>query len=928
MLTAAVIVIASFLYVGLLFAIARYGDKRADAGRSIIANPYIYTLSLAVYCTSWTFYGSVGRAATSGIGFLPIYLGPTLMAALWWFVLVKLIRISKANRITSIADFIGSRYGKSQLLGGLVTVIAVLGIVPYIALQLKAISTSFSIILKYPEVVMPNQEGAPLFLGDNTFYIAMLLAAFTILFGTRHLDATERHEGLVAAIAFESVVKLLAFIAVGLFVTFGMYNGFGDVFARAHARADLNALLMLGGAGGNYVTWASLTFVSLFAIMLLPRQFQVAVVENVDERHVAKALWLFPLYLLAINIFVLPIALGGLLHFPSGRVDADTFVLTLPMSEQQPALALLAFIGGLSAATGMVIVETIALSTMVCNDLLMPALLRWQWLALAERRDLSGLLLGIRRGAIVVILVLGYLYFYLAGEAYALVSIGLISFTAVAQFGPAIIGGMYWKGGTRLGAVCGLTAGFSVWIYTLLLPSFAKSGWLPITFLAEGLFGSELLRPQNLFGLGGLDEISHCVFWSLALNVGCYIGVSLARPPGATEHSQATLFVDALRHRSGAGSQFWRGSASVHELQNLLGRFVGPERAREALAAHAVARGLPSLDALPPDPALVHHVESLLAGAIGGASARIMVASVVEEEPLKLDEVLAIIDEASQALAHSRALEEKSRELESATNELRAANHRLQELDRLKDDFISTVTHELRTPLTSIRAFSEILHDNPALDAEQRLKFLGVIIRESERLTRLINQVLDLAKIESGNAEWQSTRIDMAEVIDDAATSVSQLFREQAVELHVNVAPELPALVADRDRLLQVLLNLLSNAVKFCGAANGCVTISVRHDDSAVRVDVADNGIGISVEDQALIFEKFRQSGDTLSQKPAGSGLGLAISRQIIEHFGGELWVTSTIGMGATFSFTLPVRNPSGTGALPDVPGRAFPQAA
>src|SRR5688572_13856346 len=303
MLTGGLIILASFAYVGLLFGIAYYGDKRADAGRSIIANPYIYALSLAVYCTSWTFYGSVGRAATTGIGFLPIYLGPTLMAALWWYVLLKMVRISKANRITSIADFIGSRYGKSHLLGGLVTVIAVLGVVPYIALQLKAISTSFSIILQYPDVVMPSQQGAPLFIGDNTFYIAMLLAAFTILFGTRHLDATERHEGLVAAIAFESVVKLLAFIAVGAFVTWGMYDGFADIFERANAVPHLHGLLTLGGAGGNYMTWATLTFVSMLAIMFLPRQFQVAVVENVDERHLSKAIWLFPLYLFAINIF-------------------------------------------------------------------------------------------------------------------------------------------------------------------------------------------------------------------------------------------------------------------------------------------------------------------------------------------------------------------------------------------------------------------------------------------------------------------------------------------------------------------------------------------------------------------------------------------------------------------------------------------------
>ena len=346
MLTGSVIVLASFVYVGLLFAIAYYGDKRADAGRSIIANPYIYALSLAVYCTSWTFYGSVGRAATSGIGFLPIYLGPTLMAVLWWYVMLKMIRISKANRITSIADFIASRYGKSQLLGGLATIIAVIGIVPYISLQLKAVSNSFSIILKYPAIATPESQAAIPLLADNTFYIALLLAAFTILFGTRHLDASERHEGLVAAIAFESLVKLLAFIAVGVFATFVLYDGFDDIFARATEYSQIAKLLDFNGSSVNYTSWASLTFVSMLAIMFLPRQFQIAVVENVDERHLNKAVWLFPLYLLAINIFVLPITFAGLMNFPAGNVDADTFVLTLPIAQQQPVLTLVVFIGG------------------------------------------------------------------------------------------------------------------------------------------------------------------------------------------------------------------------------------------------------------------------------------------------------------------------------------------------------------------------------------------------------------------------------------------------------------------------------------------------------------------------------------------------------------------------------------------------------
>jgi len=907
MLTAPVILIASFTYLGLLFAIAYYGDKRADAGRSIIANPYIFALSLAVYCTSWTFYGSVGRAATSGIGFLPIYLGPTLMAALWWYVMLKIIRISKQNRITSIADFIASRYGKSQMLGGLVTIIAVVGIIPYIALQLKAISNTFSIILHVPEIAMVGKESPPLFLGDNTFYIAMLLAAFTILFGTRHLDATERHEGLVAAVAFESLVKLLAFCAVGLFVTFWLYDGFGDIFSRAAQVPELGALLTFGGAAGSYTTWASLTFLSMAAIMFLPRQWQVTVVENVDERHLTKAIWLFPLYLLAINVFVLPIALGGLMHFPSGTVDADTFVLTLPIAENAPWLALFAFIGGLSAATGMVIVETIALSTMVCNDLVMPVLLRMKGLRLTVRRDLSGLLLGIRRGAIVLILVLGYLYFYLAGEAYALVSIGLISFSAVAQFAPAIIGGIFWRGGTRIGAMGGLAAGFLVWVYTLLLPSFAKSGWLPIGFLSQGLFGIDLLKPQELFGLSGLDDIAHCLFWSMLANIGCYVAVSLAKRPSAAEHGQATVFVDALRQSGAtAGPRLWRGSASVNDLLSLLGRFLGPERAQEAFESYARNRGARSLESLAADASLVHHAESLLAGAIGSASARVMVASVVAEEPLGLDEVMNIIDEASQVLAYSRQLEQKSRELEAASQELRDANQRLQELDRLKDDFISTVTHELRTPLTSIRAFSEILRDNPRLDDAQRAQFLGTVIKESERLTRLINQVLDLSKIESGNAEWHSSEIDMREVVDDAVAAVSQMFKENGVQLEVNMPRVLPSIVADRDRLMQVMLNLLSNAAKFCKRPGGKVSIALARQDGFLRVDVTDNGIGISDSDQEMIFEKFRQVGDTLTNRPQGTGLGLPICRQIINHFGGRLWVQSRPGEGATFSFTLP----------------------
>jgi Na+/proline symporter/nitrogen-specific signal transduction histidine kinase len=911
MLRGWVIVLVSFAYLGVLFAIAHYGDRRAEARRSIIANPYTYALSLAVYCTTWTFYGSVGRAASSGIGFLPVYLGPTLMIALWWYVWRKVIRISKTYRITSIADFIASRYGKSQALGGLVTVIAVVGVIPYISLQLKAISGSFTILLRYPRIVMPADALARPIFQDSALYIALTLAAFTILFGARHLDATERHEGLVAAIAFESIVKLLAFLAVGAFVTFGIYHGFGEIFARARATPRLEGLMTVASSRGGYGTWGFLTLLSMLSVMFLPRQFQISVVENVDENHLGKAIWLFPLYLLLINVFVLPVALGGLLLFPSG-VDADTFVLTLPMAQREEALTLFAFIGGLSAGTGMVIVETIALSTMVCNDLVMPVLLRQRWLRLHQRQDVSGLLLSIRRLAIAAILMLGYGYFRAAGEAYALVAIGLISFAAVAQFAPAILGGIYWKKATRAGAVAGLSAGFAVWAYTLLLPSFAKSGWLPTRFLTEGLFGVALLRPQELFGLTGLDEISHSLFWSLLANIGTYMAVSLLDRPGVAESSQAVLFVDVFRHTQGLErSRLWRGSASVEELLPLIGRFLGPERAREAFLAHARRRGLASVEQLRADADLVHFAETQLAGAIGGASARVMVASDVQEEPPSLDEVMDILDEASQARAYSRQLEQQSRELEAATAELRAVNAQLQELDRLKDDFMSTVTHELRTPLTSIRAFSEILLDDPRTALAERRRFLGIIVKETERLTRLINQMLDMAKIESGSAEWHTSELDVREVIQEAVDATSQLFREGGVALTVSVAGPVGPIMADKDRLMQVLINLLSNAVKVCPPGDGRVDIRLAEARGSLRVEVRDNGPGIAPADHQTIFEKFRQVGDVLTGKPRGTGLGLAISRRIIEHFGGRLWVDSDLGKGATFTFELPLQAPS-----------------
>jgi Na+/proline symporter/nitrogen-specific signal transduction histidine kinase len=905
MLGGYVIVTVSFLYLSILFAIAYYGDRRADQGRSIIASPYIFALSIAVYATAWTFYGSVGRAASSGVSFLPIYLGPTLTFILGWFLIRKIIRISKVNRITSIADFVASRYGKSSFLGGLVTIIAVVGIMPYISLQLKALSTSFAVLQHYPDIVMPAKLGSTPVLQDTALYVAVIMAAFAILFGTRHIDASERHEGMVAAIAFESVVKLFAFLAVGLFVTYGIYGGFGEVFSRAATDPALARLFTLEAAGG-YSSWISLTLVSMAAIVLLPRQFQVLVVENVDERHIKKAIWLFPLYMLLINIFVLPIAFGGLLHFSGNTVDGDTFVLTVPMAEHFPAIALFAFIGGLSAATGMIIVETIALATMVSNDLVMPLLLRFGRLHLSERTDLTGLMLAIRRSAIIFVILLGYAYVRLIGESYALVSIGLMSFVAAAQFAPAILGGILWKGATRLGALAGLSAGFLVWIYTLLLPSFARSGWISESFVQGGPWGLPLFSPYALLGLSGLDPIAHALFWTMVINVGFYVAVSLMTTQTMIERSQAVQFVDIFKQPS-EGARIWRGTATIGDLRRLSNRFIGETLTDQALQRFERDRGRRLDDAHAADADIVHYAERQLAGAIGAASARIMIASVLREEMHDIDEVMQILDEASQLVVYSRQLEEKSQQLEAATAELRAANERLKELDKMKDDFVSTISHEFRTPLTSIRSFSEIVHDNPDIPVEQRKMFLGTIVQETERLTRLVNDILDLAKMEAGQTDWQLARIEPRKVIDNALAATAGLFaKNPRIKLECRVAEDLPRILVDADRITQVLVNLISNAVKFCDKDNGLITIVGRAEAGSVLVSVRDNGVGIAKEDHKKIFERFRQAGDTLIGKPQGTGLGLPISLHILERFGGTIWVESELGQGATFFVRIP----------------------
>ncbi len=898
------IVIASALsYFGVLFGIAYYSDRKAIAGKSIVSNPYVYALSMGVFCTAWTFYGSVGRAASAGVGFLPIYLGPSLTAPLWLIILRKIIIISKREKITSIADFISARYGKNTKLGVLATIVAVTGIIPYISIQLKAIATSFEVLT---QTHLINEVITETIFLDTSHYITILLGIFTILFGARHLEATERHEGLVAAIAFESIVKLIAFVMGGIFVTYFVYDGFGDVFGQALANEKLQKLFSLQGANINGWEWSWLTILSMFAILLLPRQFHVNVVENTSSEHINKAMWLFPLYLLVINIFVLPIAFGGEMHFTNG--DADMHVLNLPLAYNQNILALIVFLGGLSAATSMVIVATIALSMMVSNNIFLPAILKISPYQEEEKDDslTVGRLLLIRRMSIILVLMLAYIYYKSISTEYALVSIGLISFAAVAQFAPSLIGGIYWKRATQKGAFWGLFAGFLVWAYTLPLPTLAEVGIVSNSFVENGLFGFSWLRPTALFNLSDASPISQASFWSLFINTAVFVIVSLMSIPSAIEHKQANIFVDIYKYTTeNATHEVLKRTASLYDIQILINRFLGAERGTELLKNYALNHGLELEKIKNIDADFINHIENTLAGAIGAASARILLTSIVKEDPISLEEVMGILDQTQEIMLYSKALEKKSQELELTTTELKSANERLKELDTLKDDFITTVTHELRTPITSIKALAKILYDNPTLDNPKKEEFLGIIVDETERITRLINQVLDLEKLEIKKKNVTKTIVDFRKIVNNAAIKVIAIAKERNVRFSKHLPDGTLNVLGNEDQLTQVIINLLSNALKFCDNENGIVSITLENIDNQVILKVKDNGKGISEKDQKIIFDRFTQISDAQMGKPKGSGLGLSISHAIIKNHNGTLTVESESGKGAVFTLTL-----------------------
>ena len=893
----AIIVVSSLLYLLVLFCIAYYAEYKQKQGKSIINNAYVYALSLGVFCTAWTYYGSVGRATTNGIGFLAIYIGPTIMASLFFPVLRKIIRITKAQRINSIADFISTRYGKNATVASVVSIFCVIGVLPYIALQLKAITISFDILTN-------NMATSHNLLSDTTLYFTIFLAIFIIIFGTRSVDATEKHEGLVAAVAFESIIKLIAFLVAGVFVTYGIFNGFNDIFFKASHIDEFTKLFTMEGENAN-AGWFASILLSMVAVMFLPRQFQVGVIENVKEEHLKKAVWLFPLYLFVINIFVIPIAFGGKIIFQNMSVDADTYVLALPLHFNKPLLSMMVFIGGFSAATSMIIVETIALSTMVSNNLVMPIIFSQNKFKNTIDKSIQDTILYIRRFSILFILILAYIYDQFVAHYFSLVSIGLISFTGVAQFAPAIIGGIYWKGATQKGALASIIVGFAIWFYTLIIPSIAHAHIISDSILNNGPFEIFWLKPQALFGLEGFDSITHALFWSMFFNLSAYILFSIYSKPNPQEVYQAEVFVDIDIYQNPEKSNIWRGTAYMPDLYSLLENFLGKERSKNLIQNYAHRHKI-SIDMhAKADPRIVSFSEKILAGVIGSSSARIMVRSVTKEEELSLNEVFKILHESQQMIELNKELRKKSIELTKATDLLKEANLQLTTMDELKDEFLYTVTHEIRTPLTSIRSLAEIVHENPNLEEAERNKFLGAVVKESERLSHLITKVLNLEKYESGKQKLNLTSFNFIELVNDLYSSYELIAKDKKIKLSLQKPNSMLLLHADKDLLQQVLVNLLSNAIKFT-PEDKTIQIVVSDMQTEIQVSIIDAGKGIALELHELIFDKFFQAKNQTIKKPEGTGLGLAICKRIVEMHNGKIWVESEVEKGARFTFTIP----------------------
>lgn len=894
------IIFISILYLLILFSIAFFVEKSNKNFSKWLNNPYIYTLSLAVYCSAWTFYGSVGRASTSGFSFLSIYLGPTIAAFLFVPLYKKFYKIKENTGFSSLADFISLRYGRNIWLGAIVTSLLIIGIVPYIALQLKSISES--VVLLSNNATYKNIGNVELLQKNTSFYLTVLLCIFIMFYGFRSIDASEKRRGLITAIAFESIFKLIAFLIIGISIVVLTTNAIGN---PAEHISNINKFKNFNFfSAANQFDWTATMFLSFFAFLFLPRQFQVGIVDNDNAKNFKKASWLFPLYLLLINIFVLPIALCGNAVFAGHEIKSDHYVIALPLHFNNTILSAIAYLGGFSAATSMVIVETIALTLMLVNNIILPITIWFnQRISSLQEKNYNTLVLNLRRAGVVFIILISFIYENYLYHANSLVNIGLTSFVAVAQFVPAVLGGLVWSKGNSKGIYAGLIAGFSIWFYLLILPTIFPNSFL---YTNAGSF----ISPTNFFGMNGFNITSVAFVWSLFFNTILYLVVSVFTHTTIEERQQASIILRVMKDDEWYSNEYQFAKTKTAELKKLLQHFIGEERYQTTLISFKKNHNIDTETEFA-QPKFLQYTQKVLSGILGVTSARLLLNSLHDNSSIHTSkEILSVLTEKQEIKQINKELVKKQDELTKATQLLQIANERLKKVDENKDEFLYTITHELRTPLTSIRALSEIVLDNPDLDDDERSKYINVIVKESERLTHLINQVLTLEKMESGIYEMEQDYNELANIISNALDVVEGIAQTNQCKIHTNIEYTTQQIFCDAQLIEQVISNLLSNAVKFANTTNPEVWVDVSYEKDFAKVVVTDNGDGIDPTIGDSLFNKFMQAKNRKKNKPQGSGLGLAICKRIVEMHQGKIYYEPKCKhLGAAFYIELPIKN-------------------
>lgn len=942
------VVSGMLLYMGLLFLIARWGESRSYYANRVARHPVTYSLSLAIYCTAWTFYGLVGMATTSGFLYMAIFLGPSLVMIFSWSILRRLIKIKSRFRVTSLADFLAARYNKSNTLGIIASLLALIGSVPYISIQLKAIIISFNELVAFSEPTAIERA----LINHFDWLVVAIMIFFTIVFGVRHLDTTERHQGMMLSLATESVVKLAALVSIGLFTCYSLFDGMGELFATAQLQQQTHPIINRMAAAVPGEMWFTLFLLSMANFLFLPRQFHVAIVENHTPNHLKTAQWLLPLYLLLITLFVMPIALASLLSgLPSS--EADQFVILLPLWSQATSLAFFVFIGGFSAAMGMIMVSAMTLSTMMTNNVLLPIVEKYN-ICLFLRRHL----LACRWGVVVIIMLCSYYFNRVVGESYMLANIGLISFVAILQFTPAILGGLFWKKGNHYGAIAAILCGFAVWFYTMVLPALARSGWLALDWIEPGPADLLFLSPVNLLGTSGLEPLSHTVFWTLLVNTLAYVVVSLSTTTSREESVNANLFVSILDIEEplhlkqnknivvaekintvrSIFCQYFSETVSEQKLQQLM--------AEESLTSDAYISILQLSQ-------FVNAAESILAGSIGSAAAHMAIKRsdlLSPEEYQQLSatyaDVLAELNISPQALKekvdyyqerealYEQNADELKKQVNEQTTELNMINdHLFKTLTTLKETqndlveadkmaalggLVAGVAHEINTPLgISITAVSHL--DDCTRSFKRKFEtgqltkadFLSFIATSDESIRILTNntgKAAELIKSFKQVAVDQSSEgkrdFNLKEYLEEILLSLKPKIKHTPHQIQLS-CDEGIKINSYPGALSQIITNLVTNSLMhgFETIEQGVATIEAHSNNGLVTLIYKDNGVGMNEQTLEHLFEPFY----TTKRGHGGSGLGAHITYNLVtQKLKGTIQCKSQPGEGVEYTIEFP----------------------